>query len=197
MLDMNNQLDAAAMTISTEANWPRLTRLVLRATSISPAAVALVFKAPDWACLTTLSLASVQLDSSCTRSIALLHNQLKDLNFSSTDIDEAALSQFTNSPWPKLRRLSLTGNKVTADVVANLVLAEMPNLFHLVLAGNKLSAAAAQHLANSTWLNLCNRELYNNEFDSTAMAFLAKGNWPNLEVLHCVAMRSVQGVLSC
>ena len=184
-LDLSsNQLDTAAMTALVQGNWPLLTSLVLKAnSSLGPAAVALIPTAAHWASLSKLNLALIQLDSSCTLSIALLHNQLQHLNLSSTGIDAAALLQLTAVPWPQLWRLSLEGNRLNAEAIASLVLAELPELLILDLADNKLSAAAARHIGKSNWCKLLSLSLHNNRFDNSAMAFLAKGNWPNLGVM--------------
>lgn len=122
--------------------------------SLGPAVVALVCKAVFRASLRELSLARVELDSSCTHRLALLHSQLQDLNLNYTSINVSAFSQLTALPWPQLHRLPLMGNKLTADAIASLVSAELPNLECLILANNQLHADATRHLATSNWLKL-------------------------------------------
>ena len=134
----NSQLDDDAMSALIRGNWPLMRRLVLDSNpSLGPAAIALIPTAVNWASLSQLSLAKVKLDTSCSHSIATLHRSLQALNLAFTDMDAAALSQLTALPWPQLQSLEVKGNRLTADGVASLVLAEMPNLRHLNLADNQ------------------------------------------------------------
>lgn len=112
----------------------------------------------------------VQLDCSCTRSIALSHNQLEDLNLSSTDIDEAALSHFTNSPWPKLQ-LNPFANSTWL------------NLRPLELYNNEFDNTAMAFLAKGNWQNLEVLSLYGNEICARGIELLMAGQWPKMRTL--------------
>ena len=88
-----NQLDEAAIGALIKGKWPLLTSLVLDAnSSLSSAAIALLPRAANWASLSELSLAQMHLDSSCLRSVALLHKQLQNLSLAFKYISTAALS---------------------------------------------------------------------------------------------------------
>lgn len=153
--------------------------------SLGADAIALIPKAAAWASLSKLSLARIKLDSPCSQSIVLLHDQLQGLNLAFTHVDTAGMSQLASQAWPRLLVLVPKRNRLTADAVASLALAAIPNLEDLNLAHNNLSTNAARHLSRSAWIKLCHLSLHDNMFDDTAMAFLAKGHWPNLR---CVTL---------
>lgn len=191
-LDLSgNQLDATAMTALTQGKWPSLTDLVLSSNpSLRPAAIALIPKA-SWVPLRKLSLANINLNRLCARSIALLHNQLQDLDLAFTNMGAAAALKLTAVSWLQLRILDLMGNNLTADAIASLVSADIPDLIDLNLSHNNLTVAAARVLSDSTWHKLCELRLNDNALDHTAMAFVSKGSWPDLHSL------SLQGNEDC
>ena len=180
----DNPLSEAAIAALVQGNWPMLTKLALVPSPFIVAAkMPGIPTAAKWPSLASLNLVRMKLNTACVHGIALLHDQLRELDLSYTDIGAAALSQIASSPWPHLQRLGLAGNRLQANAIASLVAAHMPTLTSLRLQRNKLDAAAARHLATGAWLKLSALILDNNYLDNAAMGLLAHGSWPSLQTL--------------
>ena len=136
-----------------------------------------------WPALKTLDLSHNNLDAAAMAQLTQAVWPLEELQLGSNTITVEAMEKLVQGNWPKLRRLSLSWNKLGADSMAVLVKAQWP-LQYLDLRNNCLHKdRALAHLAQGRWPDLAKLVLAENNLRAKDIADLVQGKWPHLGTL--------------
>lgn len=165
-------------------SWPEMRRLYLRRSKLGSAGMAQLAQG-RWPQLQTLAIAHTGLDAAAvahlmTGSWPLLKHLWLGQN---ADLDEKACGLLATAHWPNLRVLDLTGVKLNAACVHNLVQAHWPQLDMLMLEHTGVDADAIAELANAKWPLLTSLFLQDNAMGAQAMAQLVLAPFPRLASL--------------